>query len=452
MKETYWGYWLIVLGVFVVVIMLLIQNLTSNSTEDYYTVKQLSEAAMIDAIDYAYYREYGELKINREKFIESFLRRFTESSSYTTEYKLTFAGIYEAPPKVSVEIYSKTNTFVINSDSESFDISNRVDAILEFGSSSNSACSAGVATTNLNGMRGTSLVTDNHAKIYDDVNLTTSSRNASPGIKFTITGENGKYWQIQYEGKCGWVNSDYMAISLVDYFRGKNVEFNITNASKSIYKITYTDIFNTTIKKDIPNVTNEKLYSDDYEDFVPANYIFAQKLAKAVENATDGGDTLVIYDAYRPYSVQRKIVTNYKNLLQGDLSSYRSQILGGFSEAMYIAQGWSNHNYGCAVDLSIKNANMYSGMHELSHLSAKYTSNVRNNKYNYMMPYNSLDSDYTTIMKSDKGEDARKLEKYMLNNTGLRDLASEWWHFEDYYGCVETMNTANVTTNMYEFN
>lgn len=131
MKEAYWGYWIVILGVFVVVIMLLIQNVTSNSTEDYYTVKQISEAGLIDAVDYAYYREYGELKINKEKFIESFLRRFAETASLTTEYEIVFTAIYEAPPKVSVEITSNTESFVIASNSETFDMASRIDAILE---------------------------------------------------------------------------------------------------------------------------------------------------------------------------------------------------------------------------------------------------------------------------------------------------------------------------------
>ena len=131
MKESYWGYWLVLLGVFIVVIMLLIQNVTSNSTEDYYTVKQISEAAMIDAVDYAYYREFGELKINKEKFMETFLRRLAEAASLNTEYRVLFVGVYEAPPKISVEITSKTNTYVIAGDSTSFDLSSRIDAILE---------------------------------------------------------------------------------------------------------------------------------------------------------------------------------------------------------------------------------------------------------------------------------------------------------------------------------
>ena len=78
MKEAYWGYWLVVLGVFIIVVLLLVQSFTSTNTQDYYLVKTITEAAMEDAIDFAYYRQYGEVKINKEKFYESFLRRFAE--------------------------------------------------------------------------------------------------------------------------------------------------------------------------------------------------------------------------------------------------------------------------------------------------------------------------------------------------------------------------------------
>lgn len=131
MKNALWGYWIILLGVFIVIIMLLVQNLTTSSTQDYYLVKEITEAAMIDAVDYSYYRTYGEIKINKEKFFESFLRRFAETASSATEYTVSFYGIYEAPPKVSVEIKSKSNTFNIAGDSESFDMVERLDAIIE---------------------------------------------------------------------------------------------------------------------------------------------------------------------------------------------------------------------------------------------------------------------------------------------------------------------------------
>ena len=131
MKNALWGYWIILLGVFIVIIMLLVQNLTTSSTQDYYLIKEITEAAMIDAVDYSYYRTYGEIKINKEKFFESFLRRFAETASSATEYTVSFYGIYEAPPKVSVEIKSKSNTFNIAGDSESFDMVERLDAIIE---------------------------------------------------------------------------------------------------------------------------------------------------------------------------------------------------------------------------------------------------------------------------------------------------------------------------------
>lgn len=131
MKEVYWGYWLIILGVFITIVMMMISNVTTSSTQDYYLIKEVTEAAMLDAVDLAYYRENGELKINREKFVESFLRRFSENVSITNTYTVDFYGIYEAPPKVSVKVSSTSSTFTIAGDSKSFNIVDKVDSILE---------------------------------------------------------------------------------------------------------------------------------------------------------------------------------------------------------------------------------------------------------------------------------------------------------------------------------
>ena len=134
MKESYWGYWLIVLGIFIIVVLLLIQSFTSTNTQDYYLIKSITESSMGDAIDYAYYMKYGELKINKEKFYEVFLRRFAEEASISTTYTITFEEIYETPPKVSVQVASKSNTFNIMGDSETFNIINKIDGILEISS------------------------------------------------------------------------------------------------------------------------------------------------------------------------------------------------------------------------------------------------------------------------------------------------------------------------------
>lgn len=133
MKEAYWGYWLIALGAGIIIIMMLVSNVSATNTQDYYVLKEISEAAMVDAVDYGYYRESGELRINKEKFVENFLRRFAESVSLNT-YQVDFYDIYESPPKASVQVTTKSNKYQFNSDVASFDIVNRVDAILELDS------------------------------------------------------------------------------------------------------------------------------------------------------------------------------------------------------------------------------------------------------------------------------------------------------------------------------
>ncbi len=131
MKNAFWAYWLILLGTVIVVIMMLVQNLTTSSTQDYFLVKEITEASMIDAVDYSYYRKYGEIKINKEKFFESFFRRFAETASLNTTYTISFYGVYEAPPKASVEIKSKSNTFTVLGDATTIDMVERIDSVLE---------------------------------------------------------------------------------------------------------------------------------------------------------------------------------------------------------------------------------------------------------------------------------------------------------------------------------
>jgi hypothetical protein len=136
MKDTYWGYWLIILGIFVIVIMMIINNVTTTKSQDYYLVKEIAQASMIDAIDYSYYSDWKELRINKEKFVESFIRRFADSVTLKDTYTIEFYDLYEAPPKVSIRVKSATNTFNVMGDAESFDVVERVDAILNLGAGS----------------------------------------------------------------------------------------------------------------------------------------------------------------------------------------------------------------------------------------------------------------------------------------------------------------------------
>ena len=79
MKESVWGYWLIVLGISIIGLMMFLQNYTTTSEQDYYLIKSALEASMYEAVDYAYFRDTGRFKMNTEKFVENFIRRFSET-------------------------------------------------------------------------------------------------------------------------------------------------------------------------------------------------------------------------------------------------------------------------------------------------------------------------------------------------------------------------------------
>lgn len=132
MKESYWGYWLIVLGVFIVVVMLLTQDATTSNTQDYYQLKEVANAAIYDAMDYSYYTQTGQIRIMKEIFVENFVRRFVQTAGTTDTYQIDFFDLYESPPKVSVKISSKTARFMIARTNTSLDVVNSIDIIVGF--------------------------------------------------------------------------------------------------------------------------------------------------------------------------------------------------------------------------------------------------------------------------------------------------------------------------------
>ena len=131
MKESLWGYWLIVLGLGVLVVMMLLQNYTTTNEQDYYLIKEVTEASLGDAIDWAHYRKYGEIRIVKEKFVEDFARRFSETVNINKTYNIKFYDIYEAPPKVSVKVTTKTDSYSILGNEENASVVNKIDAIIE---------------------------------------------------------------------------------------------------------------------------------------------------------------------------------------------------------------------------------------------------------------------------------------------------------------------------------
>ena len=128
-SNCFWSYWINIIKS----ILILFENVTTTNERDYYLLKETTEAAMFDAVDVAYYRATGELKISQEAFVEAFARRYAENTSFNMgNYTLEFYDIIESPPKVSVIITTGVGTYNINGDISDYNVANRLDAILEY--------------------------------------------------------------------------------------------------------------------------------------------------------------------------------------------------------------------------------------------------------------------------------------------------------------------------------
>lgn len=134
MKWSFTGVGLIVFGLIGLTIIMLFEQITTSNENDYYLLKEITNAAMIDSIDIAYYRENkGDLKIVREKFVENFTRRYAESTlSIGTSYVISFYDIMEIPPKVTILIDTGLGQYRIFDDVSNYNVQNNLTGILEY--------------------------------------------------------------------------------------------------------------------------------------------------------------------------------------------------------------------------------------------------------------------------------------------------------------------------------
>ena len=120
---------IIILGIIALFVINITQQFQQGNELDYYLLEETTEAAMLDAVDLAYYRYTGgTLRMDREKFTESFLRRFAQNINASRNYRIRIIDLNEIPPKVSVQVDSST---IATFDAETIGIKNKIDAILE---------------------------------------------------------------------------------------------------------------------------------------------------------------------------------------------------------------------------------------------------------------------------------------------------------------------------------
>ncbi len=152
---------IILLSLISLLLINILNNYSTGSELDYYLIKETTDAAMEDAIDYVYLRTCGLYRMDKERFAESFVLRFANSVDGTRNYRIRFYDINEVPPKVSVQVNSDTvlsvraktvdgNEQYTGEETANGDISTSYDAILETKNLTDFAMEEGLKNNNPN--------------------------------------------------------------------------------------------------------------------------------------------------------------------------------------------------------------------------------------------------------------------------------------------------------------
>lgn len=161
MNSSMWGVMFLSLGLTGIVLINVFGEVTIQNEQNYYSLKEVTEAAMEDAVDeyallygvgYDGLTEFtdpesmhcdanvtGTVRIIKERFMELFILKFAESVNVDNDYEIIFNDIDECPPKVSVTVISKQSFGFIQQvlgveeeqRVEDADITNVIHAILE---------------------------------------------------------------------------------------------------------------------------------------------------------------------------------------------------------------------------------------------------------------------------------------------------------------------------------
>ena len=279
----------------------------------------------------------------------------------------------------------------------------------------------------------------------------------APGTPFTVLREEGAWWEIAVTADCftdeeqietesrettGWVEHKYCFVNLPDVI--PSIIYDATNSYSSHF---------VSCGKRIPEVTGEAFYpSKTYnqrlgkmEFMMPVLYSMAFRLCEAQQNALAEGNSLILYEGYRPHSVQTQVLSALSAIARTDPEVKEAVTGEPWSISWFISGGYSNHQRGYAVDMGLAKVTatkeyttgglryvrvwnyeryeMPTPIHELSRAAATFTAPVTINS--------------TTAWKSAElsqdmaaNEPALGLQRY-CTDAELTPLASEWWHFND---------------------
>lgn len=260
------------------------------------------------------------------------------------------------------------------------------------------------------------------------------------GTAFEVVEEAGDWWYVQTATDSGWVQHLYCFINLPDVIPSIIYDNTNTCASKFVSS-----------GKTIPGITGVALYDGKaynmrlgkVSDIVPVLYSMSKKIHLAQQAALEEGNTLVIYEGYRPFFAQKLTVDALTTLAASDPEVMAGINTHPWDTNWFIATSVSNHQMGYAIDVTLAKITeqqeivigdyaataitgyteytMPTTIHELSMASATFTGPVKSSS-----PTAWLQATLADTMN----EAAILLQRY-CTDAGLTPLASEWWHFND---------------------
>lgn len=261
------------------------------------------------------------------------------------------------------------------------------------------------------------------------------------GTPFEIQEERGGWWLVETQsGNTGWLQHKFALINLPDVV--PSIIYDHTNSYDSKFKSSYVDIPELTGKALYEMIDyNERLDEETY--IMPILYQTAIKVHDAQQLALENGESLIVYETFRPRDVQLLVNESLDKLAKSNEEVKKGITEKPWSMTWFINTNVSNHQRGLAIDLSLVQVDemterivgdyhvplitkytayeMQTPLHELSTHSAMFDR-----------PIASRDREGWRQMElnSTVTEPAIILQNYMTE-AGFTPLASEWWHFND---------------------
>lgn len=260
------------------------------------------------------------------------------------------------------------------------------------------------------------------------------------GRGFTILEDADDWWYVETGNIKGWIKNTFCMINIPDVI--PSIVHNNTN--------TYSSLFRTS-GFEIPDITGKALYKArdfnarlEREEYIaPVLYGMVRRIFAAQQAALADGNTLIIYEAFRPSAPHDLLYNNMLEMVNTNPVVRSGVSSGTFRMDLFLAPSPYNHQRGTAIDVSLGKITsqelrttgsyiythiseyteypMQTPMHELSVTSAVFKRWVNARTFTGWLSGELVDN---------ASEGTILLQKY-CTDAGLTPLASEWWHFND---------------------